>query len=223
MTSSGRRTARRAAMAYALSAGAGASQVMPFPLSACETDSYCLSASEVGSWSRWTICAVPVYSQYMSMSPEVSAWRAASLPSSPVSSRTSAPPALSASTVIWPSTSCSVNSLEPTVSRALEVVGADGRPRRRSAAARAATRGAGPVIVAAPRDQGSEHDEHHQRLHPSFLVVAPPDRSRRAIRRGSLVAAPPATVISTSPFSNSALIWLSFVSGGNVMARRNAP
>jgi hypothetical protein len=58
---------------------------------------------------------VPVYSQYMSMSPDSSAARTVSVPVSPVWSAASAPAAWSAAMVIWPRSTDSVNSLDPTV------------------------------------------------------------------------------------------------------------
>ena len=47
--------------------------------------------------------------------------------------------------------------------------------------------------------------------------------SFRAIRLGSAPVTPPRTVISTSPFSNSALIWASSLPAGKVIARLNDP
>src|SRR5215475_12360760 len=58
--------------------------------------------------------AVPVYSQYMSVLPEVSAARVVWLPCSPHFSVTVAPADRSARLVMWQRTSCSVNSLDPT-------------------------------------------------------------------------------------------------------------
>src|SRR3712207_1818228 len=63
---------------------------------------------------------VPVYSQYMSISPDSSALRAATVPASPIWSFTVAPAASRVCSVIWPRINCSVNSLEPTVSSAPE-------------------------------------------------------------------------------------------------------
>src|SRR5215475_11724276 len=59
--------------------------------------------------------AVPVYSQYMSMLPKVSAARVVWLPCSPHFSRTDAPADRRARLVMWQRMSCSVNSLDPTV------------------------------------------------------------------------------------------------------------
>src|SRR5918997_572794 len=64
---------------------------------------------------RMLIQPVPRYSQYMSISPDSIAVRTASEPASPIWSLTVAPLSSSASLVMLPSTSCSVNSLEPTV------------------------------------------------------------------------------------------------------------
>ena len=56
-----------------------------------------------------------MYSQYMSMLPDVSAVRVVLLPCSPHFSLAVAPAERSARLVMWHRTSCSVNSLEPTV------------------------------------------------------------------------------------------------------------
>src|SRR4051794_13634573 len=71
-------------------------------------------------WPRWVIQPVPVYSQYMSMSPDSSAFRAATVPARPVWSFTVAPAFSRTCSVIWPRINCSVNSLEPTVNSAPE-------------------------------------------------------------------------------------------------------
>src|SRR5215203_3541532 len=71
-------------------------------------------------WPRWVIQPVPVYSQYMSISPDSSALRAATVPAKPVWSLTVAPAFSRTCSVIWPSINCSVNSLEPTVNSASE-------------------------------------------------------------------------------------------------------
>ena len=61
---------------------------------------------------------VPVYSQYMSISPDSSAFRAATDPARPIWSFTVAPAFSRTCSVIWPRINCSVNSLEPTVKSA---------------------------------------------------------------------------------------------------------
>src|SRR5215204_866398 len=71
-------------------------------------------------WPRWVIQPVPVYSQYMSISPDSSALRAATVPARPVWSLTDAPAFSRACSVICPSINCSVNSLDPTVNSASE-------------------------------------------------------------------------------------------------------
>src|SRR5829696_7427933 len=71
-------------------------------------------------WPRWVIQPVPVYSQYMSISPDSSAFRAATDPARPIWSFTVAPAFSRTCSVIWPRISCSVNSLEPTVNSAPE-------------------------------------------------------------------------------------------------------
>src|SRR5918995_1275715 len=71
-------------------------------------------------WPRWVIQPVPVYSQYMSISPDSSAFRAATDPARPVWSFTVAPAFSRTCSVIWPRINCSVNSLEPTVNSAPE-------------------------------------------------------------------------------------------------------
>src|SRR5215208_3517813 len=71
-------------------------------------------------WPRWVIQPVPVYSQYMSISPDSSAFRAATVPARPIWSFTVAPAFSRTWSVIWPRINCSVNSLEPTVNSAPE-------------------------------------------------------------------------------------------------------
>src|SRR5918995_851510 len=71
-------------------------------------------------WPRWVIQLVPVYSQYMSISPDSSAFRAATVPARPIWSFTVAPAFSRTWSVIWPRINCSVNSLEPTVNSAPE-------------------------------------------------------------------------------------------------------
>src|SRR5215204_1802193 len=85
------------------------------------TASNCFWRPGMGSvWPRWVIQPVPVYSQYMSISPDSSALRAATVPARPVWSLTFAPAFSRTWSVIWPRISCSVNSLEPTVNSASE-------------------------------------------------------------------------------------------------------
>src|SRR5829696_1871160 len=73
-------------------------------------------------WPRWVIQPVPVYSQYMSISPDSSALRAATVPARPIWSFTVAPAFSRTCSVIWPRINCSVNSLEP--------LAAPGRPHQ---------------------------------------------------------------------------------------------
>src|SRR5918994_2020257 len=63
---------------------------MPFSLrSSLATASNCFWRPGTGSvWPRWVIQPVPVYSQYMSISPDSSALRAAAVPARPVWSLT---------------------------------------------------------------------------------------------------------------------------------------
>src|SRR5215208_6836026 len=95
---------------------------MPFSLrSSLATASNCFWRPGMGFvWPRWVIQPVPVYSQYMSISPDSRALRAATVPARPVWSLTVAPAFSRACSVIWPSINCSVNSLEPTVNSASE-------------------------------------------------------------------------------------------------------
>src|SRR5262249_59260948 len=104
-------------MAYALLAGAGAPHgILCLVRSSCATASYCLAGSLIGSVClKWLIQAVPVYSQYMSMLPEVNAARTTLLPCSPHFSLTVAPVDCRARLVMWQRMSCSGNSLDPTV------------------------------------------------------------------------------------------------------------
>src|SRR5918993_1962455 len=69
---------------------------------------------------RWVIQLVPVYSQYMSISPDSRAFLAATVPARPIWSFTVAPAFSRTCSVIWPRINCSVNSLEPTVNSAPE-------------------------------------------------------------------------------------------------------
>jgi len=94
----------------------------------------------------------------------------------------------------------------------LEIVGPDGRARGHAATAGAAAGALVALVVAAAdgeRGEQGEESEEGERLHHGVHVGGSPDRSRSAIRCGSALRTPPWTVISTKPFSNSALIWLS--------------
>src|SRR5829696_1522690 len=92
-----------------------------FLRSSLATASYCLWLLGIGLvCCRWVIQPVPVYSQYMSISPDSNALRAATVPARPVWSFTVAPAFSRTCSVIWPSINCSVNSLEPTVNSASE-------------------------------------------------------------------------------------------------------
>src|SRR5215208_1582707 len=95
---------------------------MPFSLrSSLAPASNCFWRPGMGFvWPRWVIQPVPVYSQYMSISPDSSALRAATDPARPIWSFTVAPAFSRTCSVIWPRISCSVNSLEPTVNSAPE-------------------------------------------------------------------------------------------------------
>src|SRR5215218_8115962 len=95
---------------------------MSFSLrSSLATASNCFCRSGMGFvCPRWVIQPVPVYSQYMSISPDSNAFRAATVPARPIWSFTVAPAFSRTCSVIWPRINCSVNSLEPTVNSALE-------------------------------------------------------------------------------------------------------
>src|SRR3954471_7561344 len=108
----------RAAMAYVLLNGANGEThwILFFSRSSFATASYWAFSSGIGSVCfRCVIHPVPVYSQYMSISPLSRASRATLVLVSAVLSFTWAPAACRVCRVSWPSTSCSSKSLEPTV------------------------------------------------------------------------------------------------------------
>src|ERR1700712_1169331 len=108
----------RVAIAYVLLNGAnGETQtILFFARSSFATASYCACSSGIGVVClRCVTHPVPVYSQYMSISPLSRDSRATLVLVSPVLSFVFAPAACSTWRVIWPSTSCSSKSLDPTV------------------------------------------------------------------------------------------------------------
>ena len=155
---------------------------MPFSLrSSLATASYCFWRSGIGFvWPRWVIQPVPVYSQYMSISPDSSAFRAATVPARPVWSFTVAPAFSRTCSVIWPEDQLLG-----------ELLGADGELGVR--------RGLPPPEVpatatAATRDQGQDGDE------PQQLRVALPLRSHSDPPSGSWLNRASRWYMATDPW-----------------------
>ena len=79
---------------YVLLNGERSTHTMPFSASRSRTPEVSSSGSKLGSsWPRWTVQPVPLYSMYMSISPDSSASRATAVPPRLTLSSTFAPAA----------------------------------------------------------------------------------------------------------------------------------
>lgn len=176
------------ARAYVLFSSDGSSQVTPFFASASRTASHCSRGSGIGLVLPWyVIHAVPVYSKPASASPLTTASREPTEPWMPVRSTTSAPAAWKAIPMIAPRISCSVNSLEVTVSSAPS----SGFPRPIVPGSTSSTMG-DPLVSPHPDTTASSAAASVSRTPGRPLTARPPARAAAAAAPPARPASPPA-------------------------------